>query len=66
MYISKYQKTELNDPLQRFSFKYKAKWVGRKSEDEKQKYNPSPANGVTQGLVCQGKKNNPLRTEQTD
>lgn len=26
------------------------------AEDEKQKYNPSAANGVTQGLACQGKK----------
>lgn len=33
----------------------------RKAQDEKQKYNPSAANGVTQGLVCRG-KNNTLST----
>jgi len=35
---------------------YVAKWVRHKAEDEKQKYNPPAANGVTQGLACQGKK----------
>lgn len=37
-----------------------AKRVRRKAEDEKQKYNPSAANGVTQGLACQGGEKNTL------
>lgn len=55
-FIRKPSNNTINGQPRRKSLQYTAKWVRRKAGDEKQKYNPSAANGVTQGLACQGKK----------